>query len=336
MANEIPELMSAVLLTGHGGFETLEYRDDIQVPGIEAGEVLIKVGAAGVNNTDINTRIAWYSKSVTSDTNTGGAAGFDDADDADGSWSGEALHFPRIQGADCCGQIVAVGDGIASSRIGERVLVRTIQTTGLEGDFICRTFGSECDGGFAQYTKTYSVDALKIDCELSDVELSSFPCAYSTAEGMLERASVGSETILITGASGGVGSAAVQLAKRRGARIIAVASSTKADQVAALGADDLAEAMGSLDLGPQATDLAREIAVFGSAVDGAAQLTGRVNRGVATTHHDRAPHASDVEGRIGLQPADPLHRAEDTGPVLAGNPEPRVRAEPDTGVDALC
>lgn len=251
MASDIPGLMSAVLLTGHGGFESLEYRDDIPVPEAQAGEVLIRVGAAGVNNTDINTRIAWYSKSVTSATNAGGAAGFAGADDVDGSWSGEALHFPRIQGADCCGRIVAVGDGVDPSRIGERVLVRSIQATAAEGDFACRTFGSESDGGFAQYAKTWAVDAIKIESELSDIELASFPCAYSTAEGMLQRAAVGADRVLITGASGGVGSAAVQLAKRRGASIIGIASAAKAAAVAALGADrvidrdaDLVEALG--------------------------------------------------------------------------------------------
>ena len=72
---------------------------------------------------------------------------------------------------------------------------------------------------------------------MSDIELASFPCAYTTAEGMLDRASVGTETVLITGASGGVGSAAIQLAKRRGATVIAIASSTKADDVRNLGAD---------------------------------------------------------------------------------------------------
>lgn len=251
MSVEIPGKMTAVLLVGHGGFEMLEYRDDVPVPIPGTGEILIKVGAAGINNTDINTRIAWYSKAVTSDTGAGSEGGFDNADDADGSWSGEPLQFPRIQGADCCGIVVKVGEGVDGARLGERVLVRTIQTTNLEGNFVCRTFGSECDGGFAQYAKTYSEDAVKIESALSDIELGSLPCAYSTAEGMLERARVGAETVLITGASGGVGSAAVQLAKRRGAEVIAIASGAKTSDVASLGADqvidratDLIDALG--------------------------------------------------------------------------------------------
>ena len=239
MNDQLPERMHAVLLTAHGGFEMLDYRDDVPLPLAGEGEVLIRVGAAGINNTDINTRTAWYSKSVTTATSGGGAGGFDDADEADGSWSGEALQFPRIQGADCCGRIVAVGSEVDPGRIGERVLVRSIQTTALVGDYVCRTFGSECDGAFAQFAKTWSVDALKVESDLSDVELASFPCAYSTAEGMLERASIGAERVLITGASGGVGSAAIQLAKRRGAEVFAISSAAKADEVSALGADQV-------------------------------------------------------------------------------------------------
>ncbi|MEL7563390.1 MAG: hypothetical protein AAGU27_00675 [Dehalobacterium sp.] len=81
MAITIPKKMSGVLLTGHGGFEKLEYRTDIDVPKLKNNEVLIKVGGAAVNNTDINTRIGWYSKKVREDTNTGGADGFDNVDD---------------------------------------------------------------------------------------------------------------------------------------------------------------------------------------------------------------------------------------------------------------
>jgi NADPH:quinone reductase-like Zn-dependent oxidoreductase len=102
--------------------------------------------------------------------------------------------------------------------------------------FECWTFGSECDGAFAQFTRAPSRETHRVDCDWSDAELASIPCAYSTAENMLQRAAVGPERVLITGASGGVGSAAVQLAHRRGAEVIAVASQGKADEVQALGA----------------------------------------------------------------------------------------------------
>ena len=248
-----PECMAAVLLTAHGGFEALQYRDDVAVPLPRADEVLIKVAAAGINNTDINTRIGWYSKRVDGDTGSGGAHGFDEVDDADASWSGVALEFPRIQGADCCGVIVAVGKAVDPSRVGERVIVRNMLRSYVDyRPFECWTFGSECDGGFAQYAKAPARETYRVDCDWSDAELASIPCAYSTAEIMLQRAAVGSERVLVTGASGGVGSAAVQLAKRRGAHVTALASAAKLDSLVALGADvvidrnaDLLAAIGS-------------------------------------------------------------------------------------------
>lgn len=235
----IPTRMTGALLTGHGGFEKLEIRDDVPVPVPGPGEVLIKVAAAGINNTDINTRIEWYSKGVTGATSDGGATGYETTDDDDASWSGTALTFPRIQGADCCGRIVAVGQGVNPGRIGERVLVRNMLRSYVGyRPWECWTFGSECDGAFAQYTKAPARETYKVDCDWSDVELASMPCAYSTAEGMIHRARVAEgEHVLITGASGGVGSAAIQLARRRGARVTAIAGKDKAEQLRALGAD---------------------------------------------------------------------------------------------------
>ncbi len=239
----IPETMRAVLLTGHGGFDQLDYRDDVPVPRPLPGEVLIRVAAAGINNTDINTRIGWYSKTIGSATDAGGSAGFAEDVGDDGSWSGVPLEFPRIQGADACGHIVAVGDGVDAARVGERVLVRTIQPKPAPRNPVaCWTFGSECDGAFAEYTVTGSDEAYRVDSRLSDVELASFPCAYSTAENLLHRARVErGERVFVTGASGGVGSAAVQLARRRGARIVASCSATKAEWVRELGADAVVE-----------------------------------------------------------------------------------------------
>jgi NADPH:quinone reductase-like Zn-dependent oxidoreductase len=243
--------MCGVLLNGHGGFDQLEYREDLGIPIPEAGEVLVAVCAAAVNNTDINTRIGWYSKSVTEDTAT--AKGTQSVKQ-DATWAGDALSFPRIQGIDVCGRITAVGQGVDPSRIGERVLIEPcLLGSGPNGTRNVRFFGSECDGGFCQFTKVPAAFTHKIDSPLSDVELASFPCSYSTAENMLTRINLKvGETVLITGASGGVGSAAVQLAKRRGATIIAVCGSSKASDVTALGADkiiprgdNLVEAVGS-------------------------------------------------------------------------------------------
>jgi NADPH:quinone reductase-like Zn-dependent oxidoreductase len=257
----LPKTMRAVLMTGNGGFDKLVYRTDVPLPQLSAGEVLIRVGAAGVNNTDINTRIAWYSKSVTEGTTTdGGSTGLAAASSADSGWTGSAPHFPRIQGADACGRIVAVGPGVDPARIGERVLIEPVfrapsldmrgldmspdtpstDTPAEKQDYRAIYFGSECDGAFADYAKAPAVHAHRIHSKLSDAELASFPCAYSAAENMLTKAKVAEgEMVLVTGASGGVGSAAVQLAKRRGARVIAVAGADKAAEIEALGAEQV-------------------------------------------------------------------------------------------------
>jgi len=252
--------MSAVLLNGHGDFEQLEYREDVKVPKPAAGDVLVAVGAAAINNTDINTRTGWYSKSVagattaTADSKTVGQ---------DATWAGEPLSFPRIQGIDVCGRIVAVGDGVAPERIGERILIEPcFREPDQDGARRARFFGSECDGGFAQFTKAPAAFAHKIESPLSDTDLASFPCSYSTAENMLTRISLkATETVLISGASGGVGSAAIQLAKRRGATVIAVSSPSKADGVKALGADKVIPRGDSLveALGPNHVDAVVDI-----------------------------------------------------------------------------
>jgi len=238
MPETLPEKMTAVLLAGHGGMDKLAYREDVPVPQPQAGEVLIRVAAAGVNNTDINTRIGWYSKSVTGDTNAGATGGYEEADAEDATWGGRPMQFPRVQGADCCGHIVAVGDGVDPERIGKRVLVRSC-LLGYSGGrpFESQWLGSEKDGGFAQYTTAPSIDTFSIDCDWSDEELGAVPCSYSTAEGLLHRSRVGpGDRVLVTGASGGVGSSVVQLARARQAEVITVASPAKADWVQKHGA----------------------------------------------------------------------------------------------------
>lgn len=216
--------MQAVLLTGHGDYDQLSYRTDIPVPVPGPRDVLVRVGAAGVNNTDINTRNGWYSKG--------------DSDSTDAGWGGSALELPRIQGADIAGHIVSVGSDIDPSRTGERVLIEPCLRE-LHGETVenFAYIGSECDGGFADYAVVPARHAHPIKTGLTDIELASFPCSYSTAENMLTRARVTSgERVLVTGASGGVGSATVQLARARGAEVIAVTSASKAESLLALGA----------------------------------------------------------------------------------------------------
>ncbi len=230
----LPTSMRAVLLTGHGGFDCLDLRDDVPVPKPGPDDVIIRVGAAGVNNTDINTRIGWYSKAVAEATASGAVTGIAGAQD-DG-WSGAPFHFPRIQGADACGRIVAVGSQVSADRLGERVLVEPVFRIG--AGFDVRYFGSEVDGAFADFCCVPARYAHPINSDLTDAELASFPCAYAAAENMLTRVALTQgERVLITGASGGVGSAAVQLARRRGAKVVAMAAPEKADIVRDLGAD---------------------------------------------------------------------------------------------------
>lgn len=259
----IPEKMNAVLLKGHGGFDQLEFREDVPVPRPEEGAVLVKIGAAGVNNTDINTRTAWYSRAVSEGTTAAAAQeGFDSARAEDSGWTGAEHRFPRIQGADGCGRIVAVGAGVEAERIGSRVLIEPVIRLGMPGRPQVIYFGSECDGAFAEYACVPSANAHAISSSLSDAELASFPCAYGAAEHMLERIQVSrGEVVLVTGSSGGVGSAAVQLAVRRGARVIAVVSAAKAAAVVALGAELVIERTADLveRLGREAIDAAIDV-----------------------------------------------------------------------------
>lgn len=227
--NPQPALMKAMVLTGHGGTENLSWRDDIPRPDPAPGEVRVSVRVAAVNNTDINTRLAWYSKS-------GG-----DAQNA--TWAGKALVFPHIQGIDACGIIDAVGPGIPASRIGERVLIEPcLREAGGKPLDQPWYLGSECPGSFAQYTCVAGRHAHPVDSPLSDVELATFPCSYSTAENMLVRSGAArGDRALVTGASGGVGSAAVQLLRARGASVTAITQTSKAAELKALGADDIAD-----------------------------------------------------------------------------------------------
>ena len=229
--------MRAVVTMGNGGYDMLRYRVVLRpTPG--PGEALLQVLAAGVNNTEINTRIGWYSSSVTADTESAAATEEREATaKADGGWN-EATPFPFIQGTDCCGRVVAVGPGGDESAVGSRALVRSCMRlhgfSSLENIWM----GSDFDGAFAQFVKVPAGEVFAVDCDWTDVELATIPCAYGTAENMIHRAGVRKgDHVLVTGASGGVGSAAVQLASRRGAFVTAVAGKAKIPQVQSLGVD---------------------------------------------------------------------------------------------------
>lgn len=229
--------MKAVVTTGNGGYDKLDYRD-VPIPELLPGEVLIQVLAAGMNNTEINTRLGWYSDSVTTATDDSASVAEEQAIEvADGGWN-ESTPFPLIQGTDCCGRIVAVAADVDADRVGSRVLVRPCMRVNGYDSLDNIWMASDFDGAFAQFVKVPSSEVFAINSDWQDVELATIPCAYGTAENMVHRAKVTEQDhVLVTGASGGVGSAVVQLVKRRGARVTAVVSQEKMSALLELGAD---------------------------------------------------------------------------------------------------
>ncbi len=225
----IPKTMKAVVLTGHGGLDKLEYRD-CPVPVPATDEVLLEVHACGMNNTDV-----WVRQ---------GAYGTDDDPDAVASWrrGKPTLSFPRIQGADTVGRIVAVGEGVDPARIGERIILDfSIYNTDTDSLADIDYIGHGRDGGYAEYCAVPAANAHRVDSPMSDAELATFCCAYMTGEHMLNRARVAAgERVLVSGAAGGVGGGLIQLCRARGAIPYAISSKAKADAVRALGAEGVA------------------------------------------------------------------------------------------------
>ncbi len=224
----IPNTMKAMVLTGHGDIDKLEYQN-VPTPRPGPGQVLVQVTATAKNNTDRKAREGLYStkKGEMTSFRMGGKP---------------TLTFPRIQGADIAGRVVAVGDGVDESRIGERGLLDfNIYADGrrdinLTPDY----YGHGADGGFAEYVVLPSDQFHYIpNPELSDAELAAMGmCSYQTAMHMLTSANVrAGERVLVTGASGGVGTALIQLCRILGAIPYALSKKGKADALVALGAE---------------------------------------------------------------------------------------------------
>lgn len=211
----------------HGGGEALVVRQAPQ-PSPRAGEVLVRVLAAAVNNTDIWTRE--------------GAYGTADDPSAVAGWRGVPIVTPRIQGADVVGVVEQVGSGVDTALLSRRVLLDPATYAG-DGDSAdpVAIMGSEYDGGFAEYCVVAADAAHDVtDSPLTDVQLASMPIAYGTAIGMLSRAEAAAgETVVVTGASGGVGVALVQLASALGLRVLAVSTPDKSESLIGLGASDV-------------------------------------------------------------------------------------------------
>ncbi len=201
----------------------------VPVPRPGPDEVLVRVSAAGCNNTDLWTREGSYGS----------------AEDPNrrGGWLGP-LDFPRVQGGDVAGTVVACGEAVQAGVVGARVLVDPANygDSGADAQPV-DVLGSERDGGFAEYVVIPAARAHRVDhSPLSDAELAALPIAYGTALGMLERGAVtAGHTVLVTGASGSVGLAVVQLAHALGARVVAVCSGDKGVAVRDAGADAIVD-----------------------------------------------------------------------------------------------
>jgi NADPH:quinone reductase-like Zn-dependent oxidoreductase len=267
----LPRTMRAVVLTGHGGLDVLKYVDDWPTPVPAPDDVIVRVGACGLNNTDINTRTAWYSKSVKEGvTEGGGKTGYASADADAGSWGRNKLQFPLIQGADVCGTIAAVGSRVDPKRLGERILIDPWllkDVDWMDADE-APYFGSEMHGGYAEFAKIRARNAIPVVSSLTDAELATFPCSYGTAENLVTRAGVSAgDIVVIAGASGGVGSASIQLCRLRNATVIAIAAPGKAQQLRELGAEHV------IDRNEQ--DLATKIvSIAGRKIDVALDVVG--------------------------------------------------------------
>jgi NADPH:quinone reductase-like Zn-dependent oxidoreductase len=231
--------MKAVVTMGNGGYEQLVYCDVLR-PAPGPADVLVQVRAAGMNNTEINTRLGWYSSSVRKSTEDAAQAEQVAATKkSDGGWNA-ATPFPFIQGTDCCGIVTEVGLPANRHLLGKRVLVRPCMRPYGFSSPENIWMASDFDGAFAQFVKVPADEVFPVDCDWSDAELATIPCAYGTAENMILRAGVRQGTrVLVAGASGGVGSAAVQLAKRRGAHVVGITTPAKMEDVRAAGADEI-------------------------------------------------------------------------------------------------
>ena len=198
--------MKAMVIKAQGGLDNLIF-EDWPDPEPGPGEVLVRVRACGLNHLDIFVRKGM---------------------------PGMPVPMPFISGGDIAGEVAGLGAGAEGWRIGERVLINPSTPKGM--------LGEQIPGGMAEYVCAPDACLLRIPDGVSFEAAACLPVAYGTAYRMLiDRGRVQPrETVLILGASGGVGTAAVQIAKMIGAEVLAAAGSTeKLDRLRALGADHL-------------------------------------------------------------------------------------------------
>ncbi len=214
--------MKAVRIHQHGGLEVLRY-EDAPEPRIEATEVLVEVKACALNHLDL-----WMRDGVP-------------------GWN---VTFPHVLGSDISGTVAQAGKLVTHVKQGDRVLLAPGISCGrceacFKGlDSACRSytvFGVMVDGGYAEYVKSPATNVLPIPGDLTFEEAAAVPLVFLTAWHMLvTRVGVKpGEDVLVIGSGSGVGSAAIQVAKLLGARVIAVAGSdAKLEKARSLGADE--------------------------------------------------------------------------------------------------
>ena len=199
--------MKALLLRRHGGLDAIEVANDHPLPRADAGHVVIRVRASSFNYHDVFT--------------VRGMPGI-------------KVPLPVVIGLDMAGEIVEVGAGVTGWKPADRVLVNPLnRQKGLMGEML--------DGGMAQYCRVAADQLLAMPSSVSFEQTAALPVAYGTAHRMLvTHATVKKgDRVLILGASGGVGTGCIILAKLLGAEVIACTSSTqKIERLKALGADE--------------------------------------------------------------------------------------------------
>lgn len=213
--------MKAVIFRKHGDSSVLELAD-MPTPEVSARGVLVRVKAVALNHLDI-----WVRK----------------------GWKGLKLELPHILGSDIAGVVEKVGQEVTDLAIGTEVLVNPGLSCGtcdrcLQGDDnLCRSYkiiGEHTRGGYAELVSVPRQNILPRPARLSFAESACLPLTFLTAWTMLiKRAQLRpGETVLVQAGGSGVGSAAIQIAKLIGAKVITTASSDeKLKQATALGAD---------------------------------------------------------------------------------------------------
>jgi NADPH:quinone reductase-like Zn-dependent oxidoreductase len=214
--------MRAIRIHQRGGFEQLRY-EEAPLPRLATNEVLVRVRACALNHLDLMVR--------------------------DGQWSAVAP-FPIIPGLEAAGEVAEIGEAVSGVGVGQRVLVSPTIACGTcpycrgDQDNLCkrlRIFGLHMDGGYAEYVKAPPGNLIPLPAHLSYADAAATPVAFGTAWHMLVRRAAlkHEDVVLVLAAGSGVGSAALQIAKYFGCRVIAtVGSDAKAEKARALGADE--------------------------------------------------------------------------------------------------